>query len=67
MTPQRDQIELRAVDLDAMLAADHPARSVWAFALDLRPLYAQIKSLQGGRGAPAIDPAIWSRCGCWPP
>lgn len=60
MTPQRDQIELRAVDLDALLAADHPARSVWAFvqALDLRPLYAQIKSVQGGRGAPAIDPAI---------
>jgi len=60
MTPQRDQIELRAVDLDALLAPDHPARSVWAFvqALDLGPLYAQIKSVQGGRGAPAIDPAI---------
>lgn len=60
MTPQRDQIELRAVDLDALLAADHPARNVWAFvqALDLGPLYAQIKSVQGGRGAPAIDPAI---------
>lgn len=43
-----------------MLAADHPARSVWGFvqALDLGPLYAQIKSVQGGRGAPAIDPAI---------
>ena len=60
MTPQRDQIELRAVDLDALLAPDHPARSVWAFvqALDLGPLYAQIQSVQGGRGAPAIDPAI---------
>jgi hypothetical protein len=48
------------VDLDAILADDHPARSVWAFvqALDLAPLYAQIKSLEGGRGAPAIDPAI---------
>ncbi len=60
MSAQRDQIELRAVDLDAMLAQDHPARSVWAFVqmLDLGPLYAQIKSLEGGRGAPAIDPAI---------
>lgn len=60
MTPQRNQVELRAVDLDALLAADHPARSVWAFvqALDLAPLYAQIKSVQGGRGAPAIDPAV---------
>lgn len=60
MSAQRDQIELRAVDLDAMLAVDHPARSVWAFvqALDRAPLYAQIKSVEGGRGAPAIDPAI---------
>lgn len=60
LAPQRDQVELRAVDLDALLATDHPARSVWAFvqALDLGPLYAQIKSVQGGRGAPAIDPAI---------
>jgi transposase len=60
MSAQRDQIELRAVDLDAMLAADHPARNVWAFvqALELEPLYAQIKSRDGGRGAPAIDPAI---------
>ena len=60
LSAQRNQIELRAVDLDAMLAGDHPARSVWAFvqALDLAPLYAQIKSLEGGRGAPAIDPAI---------
>lgn len=60
MSAQRNQVELRAVDLDAMLAGDHPARSVWAFvqALNLAPLYAQIKSLEGGRGAPAIDPAI---------
>lgn len=60
MSAQRNQVELRAVDLDVMLAGDHPARSVWAFvqALDLAPLYAQIKSLEGGRGAPAIDPAI---------
>lgn len=60
MTPQRDQVELRAVDLEALLAADHPARSVWAFVqgLDLSALYGQIKSVQGGRGAPAIDPAI---------
>jgi transposase len=60
MSPQRNQLELRTVDLDALLAADHPARSVWAFvqALDLGPLYAQIKSVEGGRGAPAIDPAI---------
>ena len=33
----RQQIELRACDLDALVAAEHPARGVWAFvhALDL--------------------------------
>jgi hypothetical protein len=27
MSPQRNQVELRAVDLESLLAADHPARS----------------------------------------
>jgi len=30
MTPQRDQVELRALDLDSLLAADRAARTVWA-------------------------------------
>lgn len=60
MTPKGDRIELRAVDLDTLLATDHPGRSVWAFvqALDLEPLCARIKSVQGGRGSPAMDPAM---------
>jgi hypothetical protein len=29
--PERNQVELRAVDLDALLAPDRPARTVWAF------------------------------------
>jgi len=60
MVPQRNQIELRAVDLDALLAPDHAARTVWAFvqSMDLAPLYARIKSVAGRGGAPAIDPAI---------
>ena len=43
MTPQRNQIELRAVDLEALLAPDHAARTVWAFvqSMDLAPLYAR--------------------------
>lgn len=31
MSPQRNQVELRAVDLESLLAPDHPARTVWAF------------------------------------
>ena len=66
MSPQRDQVELRACDLDSLLPPDHPTRTVGAFAqsLDLAPLYARIKAVQGGAGRPAIDPAI---LGCGPP
>lgn len=64
---QRDQVELRAVDLDATLAPDHPVRTVWAFvqSLDLAPLHARIKSVEGRAGAPAIDPAILVALWLW--
>ena len=47
MSPVRNQVELRAVDLESLLAPDHPARTVWAFvqALDPGPLHAGIKSV----------------------
>lgn len=50
MSPQRHQVELRPVDLDALLAPDHAARTVWAFVqtMDLAPLYARIKSVVCG-------------------
>jgi transposase len=56
----RNQVELRACDLESLLEPQHPARAVWAFvqALDLKPLYARIRSVEGSAGAPAIDPAI---------
>jgi len=64
---ERHQVELRPVDLDAALAPNHPARTVWAFvqSMDLAPLYAGIKSREGGRGAPAIDPAILVALWLW--
>lgn len=67
MSPVRNQVELRPVDLDAMLAAQHPARTVWAFvqAMDLAPLYARIKSAGSRGGAPAIDPAILVALWLW--
>jgi len=67
MVPQRDQIELRAVDLEALLAPDHAARTVWAFvqSMDLTPLYGRIKSVAGRGGAPAIDPAILVALWLW--
>lgn len=67
MSPQRNQVELRAVDLESLLVHDHPARTVWAFvrAMDLAPLYARIKSVAGRGGAPAIDPAVLVALWLW--
>ena len=58
--PNRTQLAWRPTDLEALLAADHRARIVWAFVegLELRPLYEAIKAVEGHAGRPAIDPAI---------
>jgi transposase len=67
MSPQRHQVELRPVDMDALLSPDHAVRTVWAFVqtMDLAPLYARIKSVAGRGGAPAIDPAILVALWLW--
>lgn len=59
--PNREQVELRAVDLEGLLPAEHPARAVWEFveSLDLSPLYAQVQSVEGRAGRPATDPRIY--------
>lgn len=56
----RAQMRLVPLDLEGMLAEDHPARAVWAFVerLDLSEFYARIKSREGGAGRPATDPRI---------
>ena len=48
------------MDLEATLAPEHPARSVWAFVegLDLSALYGDIGSVEGRAGRAAIDPRI---------
>ncbi len=56
----RSQPSWDVIDLEAWLPADHLARTVWAFTgtLDLSPLYAAIKSVEGEAGRPAIDPRV---------
>jgi transposase len=57
---ERNQIELRAMDLETTISLDHPARNVWAFVerLDLSALYGAIGSVEGRAGRAAIDPKI---------
>ncbi len=59
--PNRAQMELRALDLDGILPADHEARTVWAFveSLDLSVLTSSIGSVEGHSGRPATDPRIF--------
>lgn len=54
---RRDRLEMRAVDLESLIPADHRARVVWSFVegLDLGPLYAEIKAVETQPGRPGID------------
>ena len=47
----RNQVELRACDLDSALPADHQARAVWAFvqSCDLQALYGRFCRDKDGR------------------
>jgi len=58
--PNREQVEVRPVDLEGLLPADHRARIVWEFVegVDLAPLYDALKAVEGHAGRPPIDPAI---------
>lgn len=63
--PQRDQIELRAVDIDNLIGEDHAARVIWGYVegLDLSELENQIKARDNRPGHPATSPrlllALW--------
>ena len=63
--PQRDQIELRAVDIESLIGQDHPVRVIWAYVegLDLSELEDRIKARGDRPGHPATSPrlllALW--------
>ncbi len=58
--PERFQVRWRDASLDQLIPADHRVRAVWAYveSLDLRPLYAKIRAVEGGVGRDAVDPKI---------
>jgi transposase len=63
--PVRDQIELRAVDLDALLGPDHIARVIWDYVcrLDLRALENEVRARTHTPGQAPVSPrlmlALW--------
>lgn len=58
--PNRAQIELRASDLESLLAEDHRARLVWGYVerQDLSRLFEAVKARGSQAGRAAIDPRI---------
>lgn len=63
--PRRDQIELRAVDIESLIGEGHPVRVIWAYVegLDLHELEDRIKARGERPGHPATSPrlllALW--------
>src|SRR3954466_11336086 len=63
--PNREQIELRSVDIDSLIGQDHPARVIWAYVedLDLSILEDRVKARENRPGHPAPSPrlllALW--------
>src|SRR5882724_10110003 len=63
--PQRDQIALRAVDIESLIGEDHAVRLIWSYVeeLDLRELESRIKARGDRPGHPATSPrlllALW--------
>ena len=60
LEPNRAQVELRASDLESLLAEDHRARLVWGYVerQDLSELFDAIKARGAAPGRRAIDPRI---------
>lgn len=58
--PNREQVELRPMDLQSLLPEGHRARLVWAWVerQDLSAMYEAIKVREGGVGRSAIAPEI---------
>lgn len=63
--PQREQIALRAVDIESLIGEDHTARLIWSYVeeLDLSELENRIKARGDRPGHPATSPrlllALW--------
>jgi transposase len=68
--PVRDQIELRAVDIDGLIGPEHPARVIWDYVqgLDLQSLEQAIRAREHTPGQAPVSPrlllALWLYATC---
>lgn len=64
-TVNRNQLLMRTVDVEKLIAEDHPARGIWAMVeqLDMRPFETSIKAVEGHAGQNTLDrrvlAAVW--------
>lgn len=58
--PNREQMVMATIDVEELIAADHPARAIWELVgrLDLNAYVEQIKSVEGMAGRPRWDPQL---------
>lgn len=56
----RQQMLLRATNVEGLVEADHPVRAIWELTgrLDLNAFYEEIASTEGVAGRPAMDPQL---------
>jgi len=56
----RQQLVMRAMDIEQLVAEDHEVRAVWEFVgcLDLSQYYEDIEVREGEAGRPAMDPRL---------
>jgi transposase len=65
MPINRNQITMRPIDVEKLVAEDHSVRAIWAMMskLDMSRLEAGVKAVEGGKGRSHSDPrlltAIW--------
>jgi len=57
---ERRQLLLRTVDVEKLVAEDHPVRAIWELVgrLDLQPFYVDIGAVEGVAGRPVWDPHL---------
>lgn len=59
-TINREQLSWQMVNVDRLIAEDHPARAIWEFVgkLDLSAYTSKVRAVEGMAGRPPLDPRL---------